>query len=158
MAYPDDGDPVVARLLETLRTNMAAIAPTSFHHTVNAAFVYEGRQIVAGMHKTVIVIVPGQDDITGFTSCIQEDHLLTVAVVGAIKFRQGSQDWKTQGRWLLADMKRALSQDVQLGGDVVYAEPISEDLFDAGGDTIAVCQLLIRVNYRHQFDNPSITA
>ena len=158
MAYPNDGDPVIAQILEALRVMMEAIATPSFFFDVNQAFVYEGREIVAGLANTVIVIVPGQDDASGFTSCVQEDHLVTISIIGAIKFIQGSQAWKTDGRKLISDMKRALSQDMQLGGLVVYAEPISEDLFDAGGDTVAVCQLQIRVNYRHQFDNPSITA
>lgn len=158
MAYPSDGDPVADRILETLRTNMAAIAAGSYHHTVNAAFIYEGRQITTGTQGTVIIVVPGLDDTSGFTSCIKNEHLWTVQLVGAIRFMPSSGDWKTQGRWLLADMVRALSQDMQLGGDAVYAEPISEDLFDAGGDTVAVCQLTIRINYRHLFDNPSLIA
>lgn len=158
MAYPSDGDPVAARILETLRTNMAAIAPSSYHHTVNAAYVYEGRQIAAGNSVTTICVVPGQDDASGFNSCILEEHLWQIAVVGVIRLVPNSESWKTQGRWLIADIKRAVSQDMQLGGDAVYAEPVSEDLFDAGGDTIAVCQVVLRVNYRSQYDNPSLTA
>lgn len=158
MAYPSDGDPVADRILETLRTNMAAISAGSYHHTVNQAFVYEGRQITAGTQGTVIVVVPGPDESSGFTSCIQHDHLWTVQIVGAIRFMPTSGDWKTQGRWLLADMVRAVSQDMQLGGDAVYCEPVSEDLFDAGGDSVAVCQLTLRINYRHQYDNPSVSA
>lgn len=158
MAYPNDGDPVVQRLLETLVADMAAIAQPSYHHDVDRAFLYEGRQITTGAQKTVIIVVPGQDDTSGFLSCIKNEHLLTISVVGAIKFMPTSTDWKKQGRWLLADMVRAVSQDMQLGGNAVYAEPKSEDLFDAGSDTIAVCQLTLTVNYRHIFDNPSLTA
>lgn len=158
MAYPLDGDPVIQRLLETLVADMAAIQEPSYHHNVDAAYLYEGRQITTGTQSTVVIVVPGQDDTSGFLSCIKNEHLLSVSVVGALKFAATSGDWKKQGRWLLADMVRAVSQDMQLGGDAVYAEPKSEDLFDAGSDTVAVCQLTLVVNYRHLFDNPSLTA
>lgn len=158
MAYPNDGDPVVQRLLETLVTNMAAIKPPSYHHTVNQAYLYEGRQITTGTQACVVIVVPGQDDTSGFLSCIRNEHLMSVNVVGALKFMPLSSDWKKQGRWLLADMVRAVAQDIQLGGDAVYAEPKSEDLFDAGSDTVAVCQLTLLVSYRHRFDNPTLTA
>lgn len=158
MVYPFDGDPVVQRLLEALVADMGAIKAPSYHHNVEKAYLYEGRQITTGTQKTVIIVVPGQDDTSGFLSCIKQEHLLTVSVVGAIKFMPTSTDWKKQGRWLLADMVRAVALDMQLGGNAVYAEPKSEDLFDAGNDTIAVCQLTLTVNYRHLFDNPSLTA
>ncbi len=158
MAYPNDGDPVVQRLLETLVVNMEAIKRPSYNHDVDRAFLYEGRQITTGTQKTVIIVVPGQDDTSGFLSCIANEHLFTVSVIGAIRFAPLTTSWKTQGRWLLADMVRAVSQDMQLSGDAVYAEPKSEDLFDAGSDTVAICQLTLLVNYRHQFDNPSLNA
>ncbi len=158
MVYPHDGDPVVQRVLETLVTNMAAIKQPSYHHNVNQAYLYEGRQITTGTQACVIIVVPGQDDTSGFLSCARNEHLMSVNVVGAFRFVALSGDWKKQGRWLLADMVRAVALDIQLGGDAVYAEPKSEDLFDAGNDTVAVCQLTLLVNYRHRFDNPTLTA
>jgi hypothetical protein len=159
MVYPFDGDPVVQRLLETLVANMGAIKEqSSYHHNVDKAYLYEGRQIVTGTQNTVIIVVPGQDDSSNFISCTKVEHLLTVSVVGAIKFAPTSTDWKKHGRWLLADMVRAVALDMQLGGDAEYAEPKSEDLFDAGNDTVAVCQLTLLVKYGHVFDNPSLTA
>ncbi len=161
MAYPDDGDPVAHRILETLKTNMGAIhrvGPPKFHHTVDRAHIYEGKQITSGTEKCLIVIVPGADDTSGFTSCIKNEHLWQVAIIGALKHIGSTGEWKKSGRKLLNDMVVALALDMQLGGDAVYAEPKSEDLYDAGADSVVVCQLLITVNYRHLFNNPSLTA
>ena len=117
MVYPHDGDPVVQRVLETLVTNMAAIKQPSYHHNVNQAYLYEGRQITTGTQACVIIVVPGQDDTSGFLSCARNEHLMSVNVVGAFRFVALSGDWKKQGRWLLADMVRAVALDIQLGGD-----------------------------------------
>lgn len=158
MAYPLDGNPVIERILATLATNMEAIATPAYHHDVTKAYVYEGRQLTVGTHPTTIIVVPQADQVSGFLSCNRTEHLTTVALVGVIHLMPGSQDWKTQGQWLIADMVRAISQDIQLGGDAVYCEPTSQDLFDAGQDNIAICQVTTQVNYRHVFDNPSLTA
>ena len=158
MAYPLDGNPVIARILETIRTNVEAIAMPNYHHDVNKAFVYEGRQLVIGTQNLAAIVVPQDDTISGHLSCNRTEHLTTIAVIGAIRLMPGSEDWKIQAQWFNADVIRAISQDQQLGGDAVYWEPTSQDVFDAGQEDVAIAQVVTRVNYRHVFDNPSLTA
>ena len=158
MAYPNDGDPVVERLLERLRADIAAIATPNYHHDVTEAYVFEGRSMSIGPHPLVAIIIPQTDTVTGFLSCNSTEHDLQVAVIGTIRLMPNSADWKTQGQWFNADVIRAVSQDIQLGGNAVYCEPQSQDLFDAGSNNIAVAQVTLRVNYRHVYDNPSLTA
>lgn len=159
MVYPLDGDPVVERLLETLRFNISEISVArGYHHDVTGAYVFEGRQMTIGTHALVAIIVPQTDTISGFLACNRTEHLLQVAILGTLRLMPGSTDWKTQAQWFNSDVLRALSLDIQLGGDAVYIEPQSQDLFDAGQEDIAVAQVICRVNYRHVFDNPSLTA
>lgn len=159
MVYPNDGDPVVDRLLETLRSNVEAISVAGgYHHDVIGAYVFEGRQMTIGTHNLVAIIVPQTDTISGFLACNRTEHILQVAILGTLRLMPNSADWKTQAQWFNSDVLRALSQDVQLGGDAVYIEPQSQDLFDAGQENIAVAQVICRVNYRHVFDNPSLIA
>lgn len=156
MSYPDDGDPKILRILEQLRSNMEAIATPTHFTDVDRAFVYEGRQITAGTQAVVIVIVPTFDSVSGFASCNVVDRSATIQVVGAIRRMAGSEKWKSDGRKLAADIVKTLADDMQLGGEVVYIEPTSEELFDAGSDTIAICQVTCRLVYQHVFDNPSL--
>lgn len=158
MAYPLDGDPVVERLLETLRSNISAISTPGYHHDVTEAYVFEGREMTIGLHPLVAIIVPQTDTIEGFLACNRTSHDLQVAIIGTIRLMPNSADWKTQGQWFNADVLRAVSLDIQLGGLAVFCEPQSQDLFDAGQENIAVAQVTCRINYRHVFDNPSLIA
>lgn len=156
MTYPDDGDPKRERVLNALAANMLAIAPPLYRHDVRVATVFEGREIVLGTWYPMIVIVPLDDPSTGTLSCANVDHLMQIAIVGAISYVGGSADWKTQCNWLIADIQHAIAEDLQLGGLAVYVEPTTENVFDNVADGLAVTQTLATVNYRHSFSNPSV--
>ncbi len=156
MAYPDDGDPKRERVLNALAANMEAISPPLYHHDVRIATVFEGRQLVLGVYFPAIVVVPLEDPSSGTLSCANVDHLMRVAIVGAIKYVGGSDDWKTQANWLVADIQHAIAADLQLGGLAVYVEPNTEDVFDNVEDGVAVVQTIVTANYRHSFTNPSV--
>lgn len=156
MAYPDDGDPKRLRVLEALRVNMAAIATPQFHHDVRVATIFEGRQITVGTYFPAIVIVPIEDNSTGTLSCSKVVHLMQVAIVGGLKYVQGSEDWKTQAHFLITDIQHAITDDLQLGGLATYVEPNTDDVFDNVEAHIAVVQTITTISYRHDFANPSV--
>ena len=156
MVYPDDGDPKREQVLNALVANMLAISPPLFRHDVRMATVFEGREVVLGTYYPMIVIVPLEDPSSGTLSCANVDHLMRVAIVGAISYVGGSVDWKTQANWLIADVQHAIANDLQLGGLAVYVEPNTEDVFDNVEDSLAVTQTIATVNYRHSFTNPSV--
>lgn len=155
MAYPYDGDPKRTRVLDALRTTLAGICKGSgYHHDVKQVHVYEGQELILGAGMPAIVIVPESSDrIVGYLTCAAARHAWSLALICSVR---AGASWRTELEWLSADVTVALENDTQLGGEVVYAEIETSDIYDVNkGEDLAQAQIVVAVEYRHALMNPT---
>jgi hypothetical protein len=155
MAYPYDGDPKRTRVLEAMKTTLEAIRQgSSYHHDLKQVHIYRGEELVLGGSMPAVVIVPdSSDQITGYLTCSAARHSWRLALV--LSVRAGTR-WREELEWLCSDVTVALEKNLQLGGEVVYAEIDTSDIFDLNpGDEVAQAQIVVAVEYRHALTNPT---
>ncbi len=154
MVYPT-GSPVKHDLLDQLRTNFAAIATPDYKHNVRRAEVFGGQEIQLGRALPAVVIVPDRDQVSRYLTCQRIESIMEITAYGAVRIVPGSSAWRESVQWLLADIRKAVTADIQLSGKAVYVDLVGEDLPELVDSNIAVGQVQLRVAYRHDFDNPN---
>lgn len=155
MAYPLDGAPKRWQILEALKAKLEVIATPLYHHDVKSVNIYETQRMALGTAMPAIAIVPGEDTLVRSLSCYAEDRSLGVDVYGAIRHGTRDDSWKVECNWLMSDIRRALSQDLQLDGTALWVEFNEQAVFDAVDSNFAVCSVGLSVVYRHAFDDPT---
>ena len=154
MAYPS-GTPVKTQVLDQLAAQLGAIAAPSYHYDVRRATVFGGQEIALGRSLPAIVIVPTSDEVEKYIMCQQIQNVMAVDVMCAVRISTQKDGWRDDVVWLLADVRKAITADIQLGATAVYADIVDEDLPDKIDDSIAVGRLGLRIAYRHNFDDPN---
>ena len=155
MAYPLDGSPKRWAILESIKSKLSLIASPSYHHDVARVDIYETQRMALGTAMPAIAIVPGEDTLVRNLSCYAEDRSLGVDIYGAIRHNTRDEAWKLECNWLMSDIRRALSQDMQLDGTSGWVDFTDETVCDAVDSNFAVCSVGLSVVYRHSFSDPT---
>jgi hypothetical protein len=155
MAYPSDGEPKRWQILEAIKSKLELIQSPSYHHDVKRVDIYETQRMALGTAMPAIAIVPGEDSLVRNLSCYAEDRGLSVDVYGAIRHGTRDDSWKVECNWLMSDIRRALSADLQLDGTAMWIDFNDQTVFDAVDSNFAVCSVGMSVVYRHSFSDPT---
>ena len=154
--YPA-GTPVKQQVLNQLRDNLGAITTVGggYKHIVRRSEVFGGQEIQLGRSLPAVVVVPDKDTVSQYLSCQRIESVMEVTVYAAVRVTPGSAAWRSSVEFLLADIRKAVNADMQLGGKATYIDLVGEDLPELVDNNIAVGQVHLRVAYRHDFDNPN---
>ncbi len=154
MVYPA-GTPIKTQVLDQLATQLGAIATPGFHHDVRSAKVYGGQHLALGRSMPAIVIVPSTEEVLRYLTCQRVEMVMNLDVHCAIRVSTEIEDWRNGVVWLLADVRKAINDDIQLSSLALYTDLVDEDVADEIDSNLAVGRLGIRVAYRHDFDDPN---
>jgi len=155
MAYPDDGLPKRWQVLEAIQGKLEAITGTGYHHDVKHVDIYETEQLVLGRAFPSIAIAPGGDTLLRNIACVAEDRQMTVTIFGALRYNSVSDGWKLETSWLASDIRKALSDDLQLDETALYLDFVESTVFDTLESGIAICDVTLNVVFRHAFADPT---
>lgn len=156
MAYPLDGDPIAQQVLDALMNRLASIAQPAYHHTVAQVLLLEVGAIAKGRATPLIEVLPGEeskrDDLNG---CV---HTVQRFLIGAtLRVRGNADGWRRELRWLLADIEQAIHSDPQFGG-LAWDSHVYDPVILARESTeLAQGQIEVEIEYRHRYDNVSVT-
>jgi len=160
MAYPDDGvKPKKLRVLEELRQAIANISvDNGYKYYIRRAHLYEGGEVALGSAFPAAVLYPSNvDRSVRRINCAATEHNLQVAINVLLRVNTGSTAWRDQLHWLVADVTKAVDDNVQLNGEAVYCQVESDQVYDLGeGETIAAAEVIVSIVYRHATGNPSL--
>ena len=160
MAYPDDNPkPKKLRVLEALRQTIADISQAAgYKYYIQRAHLYQGAEVALGSAFPAAVLYPANvDRSTRRINCAATEHSLQVAINVLLRVNTGSTAWRDQLHWLVADVTKAIDDNVQLGGEAVYCQVESDQVYDLGeGETIAAAEVIVSILYRHATGNPSL--
>lgn len=157
MAYPSDGDPKRWQVLQALKTALSQPPnlPKNYHHIIYRVDIHETQRLVMGSELPALAIVPNDDTRLRNLSCNAEDRLLSVTIYGAIRTPVSGERWKLESNWLIADIRRALADDLQLGATALWFDFEGQDVFDTVDSGVALCAVNLSIVYRIAFDDPA---
>jgi len=157
MAYPNDGDPKLYRILEAIRVRMAAISAPDYFSDVSAAYIFTGQALSIDGVLPALVVYPSEPIRTRVLSCYEAHMQVDIDIWGAVYATNGvdASTYTKEVARLNSDVVRAIEQDGTWGGLAVFTDIVGEDLYDNADQSTALGVVSLRVAYRHPTDNPT---